>query len=320
MIGCIALTERAHQIILATQTGLHLFDWHTLRSYPLCGFPSDSSIFRFNDGLVSTAGSLLVGSLLLDEDHGHDRGSMYEYAWDSNEQIMRYATLWNGCHIPNGMAIDTQRKRLYFIDTPLQRIDVFDYDETKSIAASLSSAALAAAPSTVTAAASSTSAVASAAAASSVDSTTMPIGVYHGLLSNRRIAFSIPSTHGHPDGMCMDSSDRLWIAHWAGSRVTCWSTSGELQFIAHLPTPKTTAPCFGGDTQLTQLFVTTASRDSNLQTDPLAGSLLQVELKQQQQQPQARGREPTRFKGDIKIEGRTYRQHSLFKAKKEGAI
>lgn len=259
LLGCIALTSRAHQIVVASQTGLALFDWSTLRSYSLCAFPGDNSIFRFNDGTVTPTGSLVVGSLLLDEDNGADKGTFYEYTWDSTTQTMRCDALWHGCHISNGLAFDVASDRLFYIDTPRQAVEVFDYAKPADATAST-------------------------------------------VLSNRQIAFNVPTDHKHPDGMEIDSEGCLWIAHWAGSRLTRWTRDGQLLRVIDLPTPKTTAPCFGGP-DLTDIYVTSASRGADLTADPLAGSLFVV------RDVGVRGRAPFLLKGEFNVAEEKATQH-----------
>jgi len=98
-----------------------------------------------------------------------------------------------------------------------------------------------------------------------------------GNLSNRRIAieFSQPGD-GVPDGMTIDQEQNLWVAHWTGSKVTCFDprTGARLREIA-LPVSHVTSCCFGGPL-LRDLYITSSSCDTDLEVEPLAGSLFVV--------------------------------------------
>jgi sugar lactone lactonase YvrE len=79
-----------------------------------------------------------------------------------------------------------------------------------------------------------------------------------GTLSGRRTVVTIPPDRGYPDGMTIDSEDRLWVAHWLGSCVACYDpVHGGTVAVVEVPTPRVTSCCFGGD-DLRTLFITTA--------------------------------------------------------------
>lgn len=97
--------------------------------------------------------------------------------------------------------------------------------------------------------------------------------------SDERTVIRIPTTHGAPDGMCIDDNGNLWIALWGGWGVECWDprTGAQIDRI-EVPTAQVTCPCFGGADR-DRLFVTTAriglSREA-LVRQPLAGSVFSV--------------------------------------------
>lgn len=266
MVGCLALTEQPHQVLLASASGLWLLDWSTLRAWPLAPFPErdEPESFRFNDGGVSPAGTLVVGTLYKDEERGAGRGSLYEYGCRADGSIA-CRPVHRGVSIPNGLDWSDDGRTMFFIDTPDQRVDMFDWTSVPF----------------------SNDADASAAAADSAPVATTS-------LSRRRPAFEVPREHAHPDGMSLDADGSLWIAHWAGARVTRFSATGELQRCIVLPTSQTTCPCFGGP-QLRDLYVTSASRGLDLHKEPLAGSLFVV--------PNAgQGRAAKLFRGRIAVD------------------
>jgi sugar lactone lactonase YvrE len=74
--------------------------------------------------------------------------------------------------------------------------------------------------------------------------------------------------------MCTDVEGRVWIAHWGGSRVSCFSADGRLERSIALPASQITSCAFGGG-QFDRLFVTSAAQDA--EHEPLAGSLFEVD-------------------------------------------
>lgn len=267
MVGCIALTEKPQQVLLAAQKGLALFDWTTLKSYLLAPFPTAAAAsgadaegataaaslpFRFNDGEVTPAGTLLVGTMCMDETNWHEKAIVVEYRWESGRVVCEEAFAQATC--PNGQAWTDDGKTVYFVDTPTMRVDAFDYDPTGSRAAER--------------------------------------------LTNRRTVITMDDapSQGYPDGMTIDaSSGHLWIAHWEGARVTVWdpATGGLLRTLA-MPTGKITSPCFGG-AQMDDLFVTSASRGAKIE-DTHAGDLFLLK------KVGAKGKEAHKFKAEFDLD------------------
>jgi sugar lactone lactonase YvrE len=79
---------------------------------------------------------------------------------------------------------------------------------------------------------------------------------------------------GHPDGMTTDADGGLWIAHWAGSRISRFTPDGALDRSIELPAQNVTSACFAG-ARLDRLFVTSAKVDSD--GGPADGALFEVE-------------------------------------------
>jgi len=94
-----------------------------------------------------------------------------------------------------------------------------------------------------------------------------------GDISNRRTITTFQEGDGWPDGMTIDSDGNLWVAHWAGWKVTQWDPkTGNLLRTIKIPVSKVTSVAFGGP-ELTDLYVTTASKG----VDPApAGALFRV--------------------------------------------
>lgn len=80
---------------------------------------------------------------------------------------------------------------------------------------------------------------------------------------------------GHPDGMTVDSENCLWLAHYAGARLTRYSPAGKALQVVPLPVPNVTSCTFGGP-NLDTLYITTACQQmspAEMEKYPLAGSL-----------------------------------------------
>ncbi len=76
-------------------------------------------------------------------------------------------------------------------------------------------------------------------------------------ISHERILWDTSSDDSSPDGMTIDSEDRLWIAFCHGGKVICFDPA-KLRIIERIDFPcvETTACAFGG-TDLRDLYVTT---------------------------------------------------------------
>jgi len=87
---------------------------------PLAAVGHDHEV-RMNDGACDSRGRFWAGSMRLDEAHGG--GCLYRLDADhSVEQIC------DGVTISNGIAWNADDDLLYYVDTPLHTIDVFDFD------------------------------------------------------------------------------------------------------------------------------------------------------------------------------------------------
>ncbi len=101
-----------------------------------------------------------------------------------------------------------------------------------------------------------------------------------GRLGDRRVVVRVPDEWGLPDGMDIDTDGNLWVAHWDGGAVRCWSaTRGDC--LAEIPTSCRcpTSCCFGG-VGLETLFITSAGCAATGETnspDSLAGCVFACE-------------------------------------------
>ena len=99
-----------------------------------------------------------------------------------------------------------------------------------------------------------------------------------GSIANKRVFLQFKPGEGYPDGMTVDAEDRLWIAHFAGARVSRFAADGTLLASIAMPASNITDCAFAGP-RLDRLFVTSASiglDDAQRGRQPLAGSLFEV--------------------------------------------
>ena len=214
-------------LMLAVQNGFASYDpaTHELRivADPEAHLPQN----RFNDGKCDPAGRFWAGTLeLVEEDM--TAGSLYCLYSDGRVE-KRVADVG----ISNGIVWTSDKKTMYFIDSPTRRVDAFDYDNET------------------------------------------------GEIGNRRTAIALPEGLGYPDGMAIDSEDKLWVALWAGWGVARFDplTGGLLEKIV-VKASQVTACAFGGP-ELKDLYITTARRDlqgESLNDQPHAGGLFHVRV------------------------------------------
>ncbi|XP_068929032.1 regucalcin [Petaurus breviceps papuanus] len=100
-----------------------------------------------------------------------------------------------------------------------------------------------------------------------------------GKIANRRSVYKLEKEEHIPDGMCIDTEGKLWVACYNGGRVIRLDpeTGKRLQTVK-LPTEKTTSCCFGGK-DYSELYVTSA-RDGldpdKLSRQPEAGRIFKI--------------------------------------------
>ena len=100
-----------------------------------------------------------------------------------------------------------------------------------------------------------------------------------GSLSGKRLFWEMPEAQGYPDGITADADGGLWVAHWAGWRLSRLDPDGAVERTVGLPVERVTKCAFGGE-NLDRLFVSTASIGmsmSEVEAWPDSGGLFEVD-------------------------------------------
>ena len=98
----------------------------------------------------------------------------------------------------------------------------------------------------------------------------------NGEIGDGKVIIRVPKEMGFPDGMTIDEEGKLWIALWNGGALSRWDPeSGTLLEKYELPAKNVSSCCFGGP-NMDELFITTASQDTDLTQYPLAGNVFHL--------------------------------------------
>lgn len=113
-IGCLALCENG-DLLLAMQDGIYRMNAKGEKT--LAHQPIEIKGRRFNDGKVGPDGCFYVGTT--DE---KSNGAFYRLKDGVLDE------LFDGCGCSNGLDWSVDGSRLFYCDTPLQRVEVFDFN------------------------------------------------------------------------------------------------------------------------------------------------------------------------------------------------
>jgi len=115
----------ATSVAIATDAGMFRFDTQSCKVEPLCGeMQPGLQGYRTNDGKCDPRGRFLVGTMLYTCDG--TAGGLFSVEKDGSGYTTRQ--LVKGTTISNGLAWSADGAVLYYIDSPLKKIDAFDYD------------------------------------------------------------------------------------------------------------------------------------------------------------------------------------------------
>jgi sugar lactone lactonase YvrE len=119
-VGAIGLTE-AGDLVLAVRDGFARFDPARSRVSMIAEVEADRPDLRMNDGACDRAGRFWAGTMALDE--RLCAGALYRLdAGGRVETMLRAST------ISNGIDWTLDDRRMYYIDSPTQSVDIFDFD------------------------------------------------------------------------------------------------------------------------------------------------------------------------------------------------
>ncbi len=119
-IGC-AVPAADGRWVGGMHHGLAWIDLAAGETEPICDPEADRPNSRFNDGKCDPAGRLWAGTMSMKGEG--PVGALYRIESDG-----ACARMVEGITTSNGLAWSSDRKTFYYIDTPTQRVDAFDYD------------------------------------------------------------------------------------------------------------------------------------------------------------------------------------------------
>ena len=120
MVGAVAPSE-AGDLMLAVHDGFARMDLSTGRVQMVAAVEADRPDQRMNDGKCDPAGRFWAGTMAIDERGG--AGSLYRLDPDG-----RVHTMLGHVSISNGLDWSDDGRTMYFIDSPTQSVDLFDFD------------------------------------------------------------------------------------------------------------------------------------------------------------------------------------------------
>ena len=118
----VAVPRIAGGFVAALEDGFYAIDDQG-RTELLAPVDTRDGLLRFNDGACDPAGRFLAGNMAWDPDANPGIGALYQLGTD-----LRLTQLLDGVSISNGLGWSPDGRTMYYVDTPLRRIDAFDYD------------------------------------------------------------------------------------------------------------------------------------------------------------------------------------------------
>ena len=115
-VGAVAQTQSGN-LIAATPSGLVDIE----KSKIVCQLPNQDPNLRMNDGKADPLGRFVGGTMTFG-DPEPKAGSLWSFGPEGVQCIL------DGVTISNGLDWSDDGKSMFYIDTPTQRIDSFDYD------------------------------------------------------------------------------------------------------------------------------------------------------------------------------------------------
>ncbi|WP_394919847.1 SMP-30/gluconolactonase/LRE family protein [uncultured Robinsoniella sp.] len=122
-VGCIALNDQG-DLIAAVRNKIIRLNLSTGRQETVMQISLPAYI-RFNDGKLDPSGNLWVGTMAIDQTDPKAHGAGSLYCIKEGRVISKY----EGFTISNGLVWNPSGDKFYHIDTPTQKIDVYDVVE-----------------------------------------------------------------------------------------------------------------------------------------------------------------------------------------------
>ena len=119
-VGALA-GARDGSLVLAVADGFARLDFKSGATTMLAAVEADRPQNRMNDGACDPAGRFWAGTMALDESPG--QGALYRLDPD-----LTVHTMVTSVTISNGIDWSLDGRRMYYVDSPTRRIDVFDFD------------------------------------------------------------------------------------------------------------------------------------------------------------------------------------------------
>jgi sugar lactone lactonase YvrE len=117
-VGAAAPTADPDRVLVALADRLAIVDVRSGDLEPLVDLPHAHPGLRANDGAVDPAGRFWIGTMA--DDESPDKGALYRFDGRELTTVLEPISLSNG--------LDWTGDRMYYVDTPTQRVDVMDYD------------------------------------------------------------------------------------------------------------------------------------------------------------------------------------------------
>ena len=121
----LAVQGKQDELILAFQGGIGRFNLNTGSIEWLLDLEKEKANHRCNDGACDRSGRLWVGTLEMNFQQG--AGALY--CIDKKLNIKKKI---DGVTISNGITWSPDNKKLYYIDTPTQKVQCYQFDEEKA--------------------------------------------------------------------------------------------------------------------------------------------------------------------------------------------
>ncbi len=120
-VGAAALRKDDKGLVLALRDGFGFLDEANKKVEIVAFVEADVPTNRMNDGKADPGGRFWAGTMAFESTPG--RGSLYRL--DPDLQVSKHVS---GISISNGLDWSLDGRQMYYVDSPTQGVDVFDFD------------------------------------------------------------------------------------------------------------------------------------------------------------------------------------------------